>query len=394
VKVLTKTEQEEANIPQETGLGVGDALVTRGSVGTPEYMAPEQWAGGAEVDSRTDVYGFGIILYEMLAGRRPFEREEGEPVMVLHAKHVSELPPDPRRYNPEIPSGLSEVVLRCIQKKPSERYPSFDEVAADIGCVYEKAFSESWVLKEFPLPPQAKCSRVMQLAIQGVSLQCLEDHEAAISALDESLALEPNNPFALRLKGRSCLAMGKHAEAMHLLRHVEAVTPDDAQVHDDLALCLNEMGRFEEGLQCAEQSIRLAPTSFSSPNNCAIALANLGRQREAQESFEKALRLDPRSAETWNNNGFLLVKMRCAEQAADCFRRAIDLNPRYLKPYFNLNDLILQRGLDSGQGGPMTACVREALSLMEAVLAVEPTHPGALKIRSGLTQALANAGEL
>jgi len=392
VKVLRQAKQGATNISTETGVGVGDALVTRGSVGTPEYMAPEQWSARAEVDSRADVYGFGVIFYEMLAGRRPFEREEGEPAYVLHAKHINELPPDPRKYSPEIPDGLSEVALRCLRKKPAERYPSFADIEADVSGVYEKAFSATWVPKEYPLPPQAKCSRSMQLAMKGVSLQCLEDHSAAISVLDQSLALEPNNSFALRIKARSCCAMANHADAIGYFKQVEALAPDDAQIQDDMAFCLNEMGESLEALRHAERSIHFDPNGSSSRNNRAIALANLGRVREAQESFEEAITLNPRSAETWNNKGFLLVKMGRPKQAADCFRQAIELNPRYLKPYFNLKQLILQHGLNSGQAGPMTACVREAVSLMEAVLAVEPNHPGALKVRLTLTRAVGQTG--
>ena len=394
VKVLRQPEQGTANISTEIDVGVGEALVTRGSVGTPEYMAPEQWSARAEVDSRSDVYGFGVILYEMLASRRPFEREEGEPAYVLHAKHINELPPDPRKYNPEIPDGLSEVALRCLRKKPAERYPTFADIEADVSGVYEKAFSVTWVPKEFPPPPQAKCSRAMQLAMQGVSLQGLEDHFAAISVLDQSLVLEPNNSFTLRMKARSCCATANHAEAFGYFKQVEALAPDDANIQDDMAFCLNEMGQSAEALQHAERAIQLDPRSSSSRNNHAIALANLGRFREAQESFEEAITLNPRSAETWNNKGFLLVTMGRPAQAADCFRRAIDLNPRYLKPYFNLNQLILQHGLNSNQPGPMMASVREALSLMDAVLTVDPTHPAALKTHSELTQALANIAAL
>jgi len=392
VKALSTPGRESSDI---SPLGTADGpepFATQGSVGTPEYMAPEQWSAEGPTDCGTDVYAFGVVLYEMLTGGRPFERREDEPPYVLHAKHLTESIPDPKTRNPAISDEVSAVILRCLRKKPEDRYPGFDDAATDIASAYEKAFAEPWIPRTFPLPPQAKSSRATQLAIRGVSLQCIDDHEAAISVLDEALVLEPSHSLALRLKGRSCCAMSKHAEALRLFREVEAGSRDDPQTQDDMAFCLNEMGRSAEALHHAERSIQLDPRGASSRNNRGIALANLGRFHEAEESFDEAIGLNAESAETWNNKGFLLVKTGRPDQAEACFRQAIDLNPRYLKPYFNLNDLVLQRGLKANEPVAMAASMREGCALMEAVLAVEPTHPAALKICSGLRQGLTDAG--
>jgi serine/threonine protein kinase/Tfp pilus assembly protein PilF len=97
-------------------------------IGTPEYMSPEQ-VEGKDVDERSDVYSLGIILYEMLAGRVPFEGET--PLSIAH-KHKYEPPADPRTLNSQIPEDLSRVILRCLEKDKGKRYQTAEELRADL----------------------------------------------------------------------------------------------------------------------------------------------------------------------------------------------------------------------------------------------------------------------
>ncbi len=93
-------------------------------VGTPSYMAPEQALGGA-VDSRSDLYSLGCMLYEMLAGRPPFVGEN--PFSVI-TQHLMTDPIAPSWHRPEIPSALDALILRLLQKEPSHRTSSATEV--------------------------------------------------------------------------------------------------------------------------------------------------------------------------------------------------------------------------------------------------------------------------
>ncbi|NIM57944.1 MAG: protein kinase [Candidatus Aminicenantes bacterium] len=97
-------------------------------VGTPEYMSPEQ-AEVKEVDQRSDIYSLGVILYEMVTGRVPFE---GETALGIAMKHKSEMPQDPKEINAQIPDDLSKVILRCMEKAREKRYQSAGEVRAEL----------------------------------------------------------------------------------------------------------------------------------------------------------------------------------------------------------------------------------------------------------------------
>jgi len=94
-------------------------LTTAGTVmGTPDYMAPEQ-AQGMPADFRSDIYSLGIVLFEVFAGRLPFQADTAMKVVLAQ---IQTPPPAARRVNPKVPADLEAVILRCMQKDPGSRY--------------------------------------------------------------------------------------------------------------------------------------------------------------------------------------------------------------------------------------------------------------------------------
>jgi serine/threonine protein kinase len=102
-------------------------------IGTPEYMSPEQ-VEGKGADQRSDIYSLGVMLYEMVTGRVPFE---GDTPFTIGVKHKSEIPKNPKQLNAQIPEDLSRVILRCIEKNPEERYDSTRDLARELHSVME-----------------------------------------------------------------------------------------------------------------------------------------------------------------------------------------------------------------------------------------------------------------
>ncbi len=104
-----------------------------GTVGTPDYMAPEQLKGERGT-AASDIYAVGIILYEMLCGRTPFD---GENVFAVMNQHVSQDPPSILDYNPNIQPSLATVVMKAIRRDPEKRYSSMREMLHDLQYLSE-----------------------------------------------------------------------------------------------------------------------------------------------------------------------------------------------------------------------------------------------------------------
>ena len=100
-------------------------------IGTPEYMSPEQ-VDGKDTDPRSDIYSLGIILYEMLTGRLPFE---GETPLSIAVQHRSDMPKDPREFNAQIPDDLCQTILKCLAKDKGDRYQTAAELISSLDDI-------------------------------------------------------------------------------------------------------------------------------------------------------------------------------------------------------------------------------------------------------------------
>ncbi|MCC6552537.1 MAG: serine/threonine protein kinase [Polyangiaceae bacterium] len=112
----------------------GPRLTREGlTMGTPPYMSPEQFVSTRDVDARTDIYSLGVVLYEMLTGKNPFE--DGDPARLHHRVASMALP-----SNGRIPKALFDVICRATEKIPARRFASVAELQAEIERVYFELF--------------------------------------------------------------------------------------------------------------------------------------------------------------------------------------------------------------------------------------------------------------
>jgi serine/threonine protein kinase len=353
------------------------ALTQEGQVmGTPLYMAPEQWAGAQNVDTRADIYSFGIMLYEMLVGKPPFELERNTPMRILYERHVKGISPALNEQGEKIPGSIRSALLKSTATEPSQRFQDFRELSRTIQGIYHSLIGRAWTPPRGPTPPQVPSASGLML--KAMSLASLDDHQAAISEFDKALEIEPGNVMAFQMKAKSCCALGNYPEALRLFRKAEAVDPDDPDLQDNLAYCLNGLKRYEEALRYADRSVELDPHCFSSWNNRAISLNSLGRYEDAGVSLKRALELDRFCPEAWNNYGFLLRHRGKLNEAESCYQRAIQINPRYIQPYFNLSEMMYSRNLG-----------KEALSVIDQLLVIDPDNMKAKQIRKLLISNIA-----
>ena len=134
---LTTVKELPEYVPKLADFGLariddesGDETRSGAQLGTPAYMAPEQIEGNrARIDRRTDVYGLGVLLYELLTGRMPFEGQTRTDTLT---QVLLREPPRPRQLRGDLPRDLEAIVLRCLEKRPERRYASALLLANDL----------------------------------------------------------------------------------------------------------------------------------------------------------------------------------------------------------------------------------------------------------------------
>lgn len=153
-----------ARLMDDTGVG-GTATRTGTTVGTPQYMSPEQVAS-SKVDGRSDLYSAGIMFYELVAGQPPFTASDADGPFTLMAKHVQAPPKPPSVFRPGLNPELEAVILKSIAKRPEDRFQSgheFDEAMAQVADRMCPGWQRS-------LEPGVDLSRMVPLATPAIPI--------------------------------------------------------------------------------------------------------------------------------------------------------------------------------------------------------------------------------
>lgn len=247
----------------------GTLTATSTIVGTPHFMSPEQARGeGRAVDARTDIYSLGATLFSLLTGKRPFERRSL--VETLHAV-IHDPPPLPRSLDPTIPEGLEAVVLACMKKAPSDRYPSMRALIADLDRVI--AGAAPWVAapgqarapEGDPEPPgraSGAAHDLLQSALDvareiaawdaeryRVSVDVTRTFprlEAVVATLDALLAERPDLGWARFHRGMALFRLGRVEEALEAMERAVDHAMDPAEAQFELGRVYLHLGLSEQ----------------------------------------------------------------------------------------------------------------------------------------------------
>jgi serine/threonine protein kinase len=172
-------------------------------VGTPEYISPEQARGDEQIKPASDIYSLGVVLYEMLTGRLPFDRPHGgedrEAWYTLIRQHIKEVPTPPSRLTPGVTPRLERVVLRALEKEPSKRFVTAAEMAQAIG------YDSTAVRRVAPAPVlQAMQLMIVEGAAAGKTIPLVEtDVEIGRTQLDPANLMISRRHAILSRRGQA-----------------------------------------------------------------------------------------------------------------------------------------------------------------------------------------------
>ncbi|GAK57019.1 serine/threonine protein kinase with WD40 repeats [Candidatus Vecturithrix granuli] len=269
--------------------------MTGSELGTPEYGAPEQWGQARYADSRADIYGLGVILFEMCCGRRPYDDgSHSEPAHVIIGRHLSSPVPDPLTFNQNIPRPLAQVILKCLAKDPEKRPGKMLDLRQELAEIYRDIVGKHYRR----MVPQAADLRSDALNNRAVSLLDLDKEPEAFESWNEALKLDAYHPESVYNKH---LILWRKAQITDddVVRQVEEAKHVSKRSNLYLGFLHLERTAADE----AEEELLTALEDSELAQNGALWRA-LGDARltqekytDAEETYQKALELIPGDSE-------------------------------------------------------------------------------------------------
>jgi serine/threonine protein kinase len=343
-------------VEQQSRVSIRAAFSTSGLGGTLPYMAPELF-NGAAASVWSDIYAFGVTLYELFTGRLPFDAQRDDALIRLICKAP---PPDPRLLAPNTPPDAAAIVVRCLAKRPAERFQSFAELEAALQRVRE-ALTGSPFADESPFDDRDEAERWKE---RGLAHMNMGEYKEAIRCFKRVVELDQDQPDGWNLIARCSLKLWLYREALQTveegLRRAVSRTeyahlysargdifaamqkPVEALMAYDKALSympsapalwrskgmlLQRLEEIAGAQECLEKAIHLDPSDAVARRQLGNLLCCRGRHKAAVDSYAEALKLAPRSVDGWVQYGSCLLHLARMEEAQHAFEKALQIDP-------------------------------------------------------------------
>jgi serine/threonine-protein kinase len=359
------------------------------TVGTVGYMSPEQAIGDA-VDARSDVFSFGVVLYQLLAGELPFAAETQ--VEMLRKLHFQD-PPPLRAIRPEVPAAVEAIVAKALSKTPSDRFGSCTEVATALRAVVagtasydstmETAIGTDTTSRQAALPkssrrlPRLTSRAVLTLLVPalvaGASIALWRLTDAG-GRTDSWPADAVTDPAELSRQAAALLTRydreGNVDRAIANLERALSADPQYATAHAYLSEAyIRKRGTNPDpqflnlAREAARRAADLAPDLAAAHLASGRVALESGARDEATKAYNRAADLDPASPMPHVGLGMVLAAERRDAEAERELKRAVELDGEDFRPRMELGQFYFTR-----------ARYAEAVSVWEAVRRLTPDN--------------------
>ncbi len=272
-------------------------------------MSPEQFERGAELDTRADVYSFGVMLFEMLTNELP---RVGTAAQELVKQSDA---------GQALPNNLRSIILRCVDLERDQRPTDFQQLQSELAEEYRQ-----YVGSEPPPSEKVPATNETECNVLGMTFLQLGHLEEAVQCFDEGLDISPLDRYFLTNKGTALRKLGRFQEALKCYEMALEVAPDSAALWGNMAQLFIEMDDYSSALNAFEKALEITPDDTVLIGNKAVALFRLGKNSEALAFSTAALKANPRSGKLLTARGEMLFKLGRHQEALDCFERALVLN--------------------------------------------------------------------
>ena len=325
------------------------ALTRAGTImGTPAYMSPEQ-ALGEYTDSRSDIFSFGVILYEAACGKHPFQ---GRNSMAILNNIANNNPDPPWKHNPSLPDSLVALIEKCLTKDRNHRLSSLGDAVTEIAAAITVTTSG-----HAPAQRSAPLARRLLIASAAVitvaALAYSGRHAVSAWITGNAPSIEASNAYAHYQSGAALLLRsdrkGNPDRALAEFQKAIAVDAEFAPAYAGLADCYVVKNNatpdpqwIRLARQAAERGVALTPDLSLVHVSLARAALASGEHGLAQKELNRALEIDPRNAEAHRWMGNLESARRSFANAEKEYRTALELAPGDWRIASNLGTMLFQ----------------------------------------------------
>jgi TolB-like protein/Tfp pilus assembly protein PilF len=308
-------------------------------IGTPEYMSPEQ-VEGKELDYRSDVYSLGVIVYEMVTGRAPFQ---GDTPVMIGLKHVKEIPQDPREFNPQIPEELSRLILRCLEKEKEKR--------PETARVLLSELNEIELKKPLPGKTSEMKGKITIAVLPFTDMSPQLDQEYFCDGLTEELintltkierlqVASRTASFQFKGKGYDIIELGKKLKVQNVLEGSVRKAGNRLRITAQLVNIASGYHLWSEKYDRDLEDI------FSIQDEISLAIVDKLKIKLFGEEKARLVKHFTDDLEAYNTylKGRYFWNKRTGEsikKAIEYFKRAIERDPSYAMAYSGLADAYL-----------------------------------------------------